>query len=85
MCKILDDIKHSLVLNAKDICREILKNELSIFLNTTVFFKYIENKRIFIFLEKSSRKTQKTLLITIMNSLVISMILKSIIKKSLFQ
>ena len=36
MCKILDDIKHSLVLNAKDICREILKNELSVFLNTSV-------------------------------------------------
>lgn len=37
MCKILDDIKHSLVLNAKDICREILKNELSLFLKTSVY------------------------------------------------
>lgn len=41
MCIVLDELKNSLLSNAKDICIEILKNELIETLNVPVFDKFI--------------------------------------------
>ena len=41
MCIVLDELKNSLLSNAKDICIEILKNELIETLNVPVFGRFI--------------------------------------------
>ena len=40
MCIVLDELKNSLLSNAKDICIEILKNELIETLNVPVFGRF---------------------------------------------